>query len=300
MKNSSKALGLIVLLLGVTTFLCAQDRAHDIAKQAPNQHPATCPRTSVTLQDCHTKFPDGCSASAPAHYDAYLDFLKGQDPDPAMAPTKALTSAADFQKLEAQLPKGGKSKGKSKGGLGSTNHASFATQFAGLGEGNIYSVIAYLYFVEDTGKGTACQGGVAETTNCKITAPDSADYHLGLGFNSTLASKARTAQPCTPGFSALEKDSFVAEMTPYPRQAHHPKWTIANISAHRGEQVKVVGQLMIDNDHFQARDDCALPGAAANCWRSTVWEIHPITGFYVCKLAAGCTQSSPDSDWNPL
>ncbi len=49
----------------------------------------------MTLQQCHDKFPDGCSASARPSYDAYLDFLKDQDPGPTLASTKDLT-ATDF------------------------------------------------------------------------------------------------------------------------------------------------------------------------------------------------------------
>lgn len=298
-----KTLSLVCFLVMVASSMLAQDRAHQLASQAGQQKPATCPKpNNLTLPECHAKFPDGCSASAPAHYDAYLDFLKDQDPDPSLAPTKVLT-AADFQKLESQLPVGRKAKGKvkAKKGLTSSNHATFADQFAGLGEGNIYSVIAYLYFVEDTGKGTSCQPGVAETANCKITAPDSADYHIGLGFNSTLAQSAGThPQPCTPAFSALEKDSFVAEMTPFPRHSRHPNWSIDSVSAHLGEQIKVVGQLMVDNDHFQAKDDCHFTPQTSGCWRSTVWEIHPVTKFYVCKASSGCDASSPDSAWTDL
>jgi hypothetical protein len=269
--------------------LAQQDRAHQLASQAANQHVATCPRPNkLSLQQCHKQFPDGCSVSHP--YDAYLDFLKGQDPDPSLAPTKVLT-IDDFKNFESQL----------KNGLTSSNHATFANQFADLGEGNIYSVIAYLYFVEDTGKGTSCQKGVAETTNCKITAPDSADYHIGLGFNTSLAQSAGThPKPCTAAFSALEKDSIVAEMTPFPRHSRHPNWSIASLSAHLGKQVKVVGQLMVDNDHFVAHDDCHFSPQTPTCWRSTVWEIHPVTKFYFCNVSSGCDASSPDSAWTDL
>ncbi|HKW34425.1 MAG TPA: hypothetical protein VJN92_15545 [Candidatus Acidoferrum sp.] len=299
-----KTLSLACLLVAVPGALWAQDRAHQLASQASKQKSASCPKpNNLTLQQCHDKFPDGCTASTPPHYDAYLDFLKDQDPDPSLAPTRVLT-AADFQRLESQLSTGSKAKGKvkAKTGLTSSNHAAFASQFAGLGEGNLYSVVAYLYFVEDTGKGTSCQAAVAETSNCKISAPDSADYHIGLGFNSMLANTVRTShpQPCTPGFAALEKDSFVAEMTPFPRHSRHPKWSIASVSAHLGEQIKVVGQLMVDNGHFQAKDDCHFTPQKSSCWRSTVWEIHPVTQFYFCNLSAGCDASSPDSVWTSL
>src|SRR6202790_4836067 len=131
------------VVLAVPPYLLSQDRAHDLASKAASQHPAKCPiKSGMTLQVCHDKFPDGCSAAAKPSYDAYLDFLKDQDPGPTAASTKDLTGA-DFPKLESQLP----------ATLRATNHAKFAKQFANLGEGNIYTVIGYLYFAEDTSKG---------------------------------------------------------------------------------------------------------------------------------------------------
>ena len=283
--------GLICLtcvVLVVPPYLSSQDRAHDLASQAASQHPASCPGSGMTLQQCHDKFPDGCSASAKPNYDAYLDFLKDQDPGPTLASTKDLT-AADFPKLESKLPKT----------LKVSNHAKLANRLAPLGEGNIYTVIAYLYFAEDTGKGTATLPPNSETSNCKLTAPNTFDYHLGLGFDPALAASARSTHP-KPGdaaFTALEKHSVVAEMTPYTR---HAKWTFDRVNALQGQQVKVVGQLMVDNIHFNKNDDCHFSPARASCWRSTVWEIHPVTQFYVCKASGGCTVSSPASDWTNL
>lgn len=282
--------GLICLtsVLVVPPYLQSQDRAHDLASKAASQRPVSCPRSGMTLQQCHDKFPDGCSASARPSYDAYLDFLKDQDPGPTLASTKDLT-ASDFPGLESQLPTT----------LRATNHATFANRFANLGEGNIHTVIAYLYFAEDTSKGTATVPPNSETCNCKLTAPNTFDYHLGLGFDPALAASARSTHPKSvdAAFTALEKHSVVAEMTPYTR---HPKWTFDRVNALQGQQVKVVGQLMVDNVHFNKNDDCHFTPAQASCWRSTVWEIHPITQFYVCKASGGCTVSSPASDWTNL
>lgn len=35
---------------------------------------------------------------------------------------------------------------------------------------------------------------------------------------------------------------------------------------------------------------------------STVWEVHPVTQFYVCNLKNNqvCDKNSPDSDWTSL
>src|SRR5260370_28642727 len=99
--------GLICLTcvaLVVPPYLSSQDRAHDLASQAASQHPASCPGSGMTLQECHNKFPDGCSASAKPNYDAYLDFLKDQDPGPTLASTQDLP-AAYVTKLESKLPK---------------------------------------------------------------------------------------------------------------------------------------------------------------------------------------------------
>jgi hypothetical protein len=276
------------LLLGFSTYLASQDRAHGLASKAASQHPTGCPLTGMTLQKCHDKFPDGCSTAQHPSYDAYLDFLKDQDPGPTLASAKDI-APSDLPKLETQIP----------AVLRGTNHAKFANTFANLGEGNIYTVIAYLYFVEDTSKPTpSFPSPDSETSNCKLTDPNAFDYHLGLGLDSALASKARATRP-TPrdaAFSKLEKDSFVAEMTPFTR---HTKWTFSRVNALQGQQVKVVGQLMVDNAHFNANDDCGFP-SSQTCWRSTVWEIHPISQFYVCKASGGCTALSPASDWTNL
>lgn len=304
-----KILGLAFFLVAVPSYVFAQDRAHDLASQAANQHPARCPRpNNLTLQDCHDKFADGCSQAANPKYDAYLDFLKDQDPDPGLASTGVL-AAADFKNLESQLSRLGQAHtaraggGRgSRGGTGrsltSSNHATFAHQLAGLGEGNIHTVIAYLYFAEDTGSGNSPN---SETCNCKLLAPNTFDYHIGVGFDSSLANQAGTDHPQagSPLLSQLQKASVVAEMTPYVR-SHHPNWTIDKVQALQGKQVKVVGQLMVDNDHFVAKDDCGFHNPGVGCWRSTVWEIHPVTKMLVCNLSSPCDASSPDSAWTDL
>jgi hypothetical protein len=299
-----KTLRLIGLLLVVPGSLLAQDLAHQLASQAGQQKAAKCPQpNNLTLQQCHDQFPDGCSAAA--SYDAYLNFLKDQDPDPNLTPTENLV-AADFLSLEAKLPQlasnAGKGKAKKSQPLNQSNHATFANQLAGMGEGNIYSVIAYLYFAQDTSKGSSAHPAKGETCNCQMTDPDNFDYHIGLGFDANLAAQARSKHPkeSDPLFAQLQKGSVVAEMTPYPRHTRHANWTFNRVNSHQGEQVKVVGQLMADNYHFQAKDDCGFHGGTTNCWRSTVWEVHPLMKFYVCNVSSGCDASSPDSAWTDL
>ena len=299
-----KTLSLVCLLAVVPGSVFAQDRAHNLASQAAQQQPAKCPLpNNLTLQQCHDQFPDGCTTAAHATYDGYLDFLKDQDPDPGLASTKNLV-AADFKSLEAKLPQLSQTVNGHKKKLGPANHGTFAGSLADLGEGNIYTVIAYLYFVQDTSKGSPGKPVKGETCNCRIADPADFDYHIGLGFNANLAAQARTKHPKAGTlFIRLQKKSVVAEMTPFPRHTRHTNWTFDRINAHQGEQVKVVGQLMVDNFHFNAGDDCGLHGtgtSGTNCWRSTVWEMHPLMKFYVCNVSSGCDASSPDSAWTDL
>jgi hypothetical protein len=288
MKKSIQLISLICFLLGIPTRLYA-DRAHDLAKQATKQKAVTgCDPTILTALTCHTKFPTGCTESA-HKYDAYLNFLKNQVPDSGWTSTTVL-GKSDFQSLEGNIPKS----------LGKSNHAKSAPALAGLGEGNVVTVIAFLYFIEDTSKGANGSPSIGETTNCKLQLADSYDFHIGLGFDAALAKQILKNKP-QPVFGKpveMDKTSVVAEMTPHTRG---PKWTVARVNSLQGQQVKVVGQLMIDNVHLNVKDDCSFPGAVTSCWRSTVWEVHPVAQFSVCNLKNKiCDASSPDSAWTSL
>lgn len=284
-----KTLSLMCLLLVVPGCLLGQDRAHDLAKVASKQKAATgCDPSSLTTKTCHKQFPTGCTDSH-SKYDAYLNYLKNQTPG-ALAPTAAV-GQAEFQSLEQNIPAGMKGH--------NPRHATFAPQLADLGEGNIVTVIAYLYFVEDTGKGKNGQPATGETCNCKLQLAGSYDFHIGLGFDKALADQIRQTRP-QPVFGSpttMDKTSVVAEMTPHTR---HKKWTFARVNLLQGQQVKVVGQLMMDNVHLNKDDDCGFPQAQPGCWRSTVWEVHPVTRFLVCNVSSGCDASSPDSAWTAL
>jgi hypothetical protein len=282
-----KVLGLTCLLLVLPGSLLA-DRAHDLAKVAAQQKAARCTPASLDVQTCHQQFPTGCTDAKTLSYDPYLNFLKDQTPGAALAST-AVLGQPDFQSLETKIPSG----------MGKGGHAKFASQLAPLGEGNIVTVFAYLYFVEDTGKGSGSKPSVGETCNCKLQLPDSYDFHIGMGFDKTLAAQIRKnkTQPVHGKPTAMDKTSVVAEMTPHTRG---PKWTFARVNSLQGQQIKVVGQLMIDNEHLNANDDCGFSGAAASCWRATVWEVHPVTQFYVCNVSAGCDASSPASAWTSI
>jgi len=275
----------------LTTMQAQSDRAHELAAQASSQVTSSCDSV-VTVSDCHPGKPTGCSHAAHPRYDPYLNFLKNQTPARALAPVRAL-ELADFISIEDQIPP--------EMSQPHHNHSQFADQLTqiseGIGEGNIYSLIGYLYFVENTAVTSHHRG---ETCNCQLRSGDSFDYHLGIGFDPDLAAEIKTNPPAhdpqNPG--PAEQTSIVAEMTPHTRDV---KWTVTRLNRQRGKQVKVVGQLTLDNAHLNAKDDCAFSEEPeSGCWRASVWEIHPVTQFFVCKTGKTCSATSPDSDWVPL
>ena len=283
-------LGMVCFLFCIVASAPAQDdRAHQLAGVATAQTAAHCDNVQ-TLADCHPAMPTGCTSATHPRYDPYLNFLKNQQVDRTLAPEKVL-GEDDFINLEDSIPSG----------MDRSHHAQFANDLAGsltgIREGNIYAVIGFLYFAENTATSSRHRG---ESCNCQLKTNNSFDFHLGIGFDAALAQQIRahppTHDPTSPGDP--ERTSIVAEMTPHTRDA---KWTFARVSRQRGKKVKVIGQIMLDNYHANASDDCAFQeDPPASCWRASVWEVHPVTQFLVCKPGKTCDPDSPVSDWAKL
>ncbi len=95
------------------------------------------------------------------------------------------------------------------------------------------------------------------------------DIHISIG-------------PKSPQMS--EYDGIVAEMIPQlPRPAG---WDAATLNRLAGKQVLVVGALTYDNEHL-VNDNPATP-KSGQPKRFSLWEVHPITAFYVCPAGDGC------------
>jgi len=232
------------------------------------------------FQVCHSQYPTGCSKAG--KYDADLNLLKNQLIPPGKA-SEGVLGQSDFTRLESQLPSG----------LASNNHAQFHDDLGKLGEGHIFTVIAYLYYAQLGGKG--------ESSNCQLTATEDIDFHIGLGFDPKVAAELKAKQKLSAAdSSAKTQSSVIVEMTPHYRARFDPDWSLAELKPVIGRQVRVVGQLLVDNEHHNTKDDCGDSGASDNtCWRSTVWELHPITQFQVCNSSGG-TCDANSSDWMDL
>jgi len=228
---------------------------------------------------CHASYPTGCTISG-SPYDPYLNLMKNQTTWDSMEPQEVFTSLSQVQQLEARLP---------ALALTQKNHGDKLAQLKALGEGSIYGVTGYLYDVVPEGK---------ESSNCQLDKDppqyEDVDFHIFIGFDPAVAEKILNHKTVS---SAEKHQSMIVEMTPHYRDAFHQEWTADALQALKGQQVKVLGQLMVDNEHYVSGQDCGIDPSKKTCWRASVWELHPVTDFRVCE-GGGCTATS--AGWAPI
>lgn len=238
---------------------------------------AICGEEIPSYQECHSEYPTGCSKAG--GYDAYLNLLKNQLVPPAKAPLQ-LFDRDSYAKLEKSLPQD----------LTKENHEDFKDELGALGDGQVAGLIGYLYYAKKGGK---------ESSNCQLTEPTDIDYHIGIGFDPALAAKlAAKTKLTTDEHTQMNQSSVIIEMTPHWRAQFRPTWSLEALAPAIGHKVRVVGQLLVDNEHFESKDDCSFADASPTCWRAGVWELHPVTQFQVCSSGDDCDENS--TDWIDL
>ena len=296
-----RPLAFSVLLLS-SSLLVAQNGAQTVAAQALKAQPLPCGKDAGTGPACHKNYAAGCALpkdtehkgkfgppdpSYSPRYDAYLAYFKNQIPTVLPQSQGTLTEVdfvSKYRSAANATPK-----------ITQSNHKAVSAQMLALGEGQYFSITGYLYYELLSSGGESC--------NCDIQQSDPADdYHIGVGFDDDLAATAEQVNNNhkDSNFSSLQKNSIVVEMTPHYRAKYHKgKWTEAKLDNMIGYQVKVVGQLLLDNDHMGADAVCSASNASSTCWRISPWELHPVTEFYVCNAKRGC---DPDSttEWTAL
>jgi hypothetical protein len=140
------------------------------------------------------------------------------------------------------------------------------TTDATVSEGDFVSVAAFVLDAQDE---------EPESVNCAGT--DGKDIHISLG----------------PTAQATEFASIVAEMIP---QLPRPKgWDAVTLLRLEGHLVRVEGGLTYDNEHM-VNGDAQHPNGQPK--RMSLWEVHPITKFFVCNSAT-CDLAS-DAGWITL
>lgn len=155
---------------------------------------------------------------------------------------------------------------------------SLAVSTGAVREGSLVKVRG---FIADGAEPHANNG---ESVNCRFTPDANNDFHISIVANA----------------GEDEFKGIVVEMIPQGRSVG---WTLAKLKdlKQQGKRVLVVGALFYDNIHVVNADpDHPLGGQPK---RVSLWEVHPITRFFVCtKASNNCSASSTSasSGWKRL
>jgi len=117
-----------------------------------------------------------------------------------------------------------------------------------------------------------------ESVNCRLRGLENNDIHI------TLARERGEA----------EYRGIVAAMIP---QGRPPTWTVERLREIQQENrmLLVRGQLLYDNKHIVNADpQFLLPGQPK---RFTLWEVHPVTQIYVCRMEDHACNPEASAEW---
>ena len=166
----------------------------------------------------------------------------------------------DFKNLQALADANGLKKGlkTSRDSLIDIFDSSGGTK---IGEGTLVQFVTFLLKAHHSNVGK----GKGENVNCKMTTQDDNDIHIELTMDRSIDEP----DPC---------DSVTAEMSPHFRPA---EWNRLVDLDKFDRPVRITGPLFFDNSHSPCHD-----GVRPNPKRISVWEIHPVYQFEICKAKA--------------
>jgi hypothetical protein len=146
-----------------------------------------------------------------------------------------------------------------------------------IGEGTLVRFVTFLLKAQHSNVGK----GKGENVNCKMTEADDNDIHIELTMDPV-----NETDPC---------DGVTAEMSPHFRPAEWSKLTDVDKLDH---PVRITGPLFFDDSHSPCHGD-----VRPNPKRISVWEIHPVYQFDVCKAKTKDLKACDVKDnsvWIPL
>ncbi|HET6972887.1 MAG TPA: hypothetical protein VFH96_02620 [Pyrinomonadaceae bacterium] len=149
---------------------------------------------------------------------------------------------------------------------------------AKIGEGTLVQFVTFLLKAHPSNVGK----GKGENVNCKLTEQDDNDIHIEL----TMDRSVDEPDPC---------DGVTAEMSPHFRPA---EWDRLTELDKFDRPVRVTGPMFFDDSHAPCHD-----GVRPNPKRISVWEIHPVYQFEICKAKAKDLKACDVKDnsvWVPL
>lgn len=147
-----------------------------------------------------------------------------------------------------------------------------------VNEGSLVRIIG---FIPPTEPNKRLKTGSPESVNCGSTKTVEKDIHIPLAPSRTLT----------------EFQGIIIEMIP---QGRSPNWNLTKLRKIQSERrmVMVIGGLFYDNEHFVNAKPADVLGNQPR--RFSLWEVHPVKDFYVCKkLNIPCNPSNL-AEWKTL
>jgi hypothetical protein len=202
--------------------------------------------------------PDGCAV--PGTPDALLNRTKRAIP-PNGSPTK-LTLDDFFVLQDRASSLVGQNLDLDANARGLLRGLEVASTDGNVSEGDLVEIAGYV-----TGLPTRPKASGAESVNCRLSGPLNNDFHI----------------PLVSDADGTEFEGIVVEMIP---QGRDKEWTTRKLKriAKESRLVIVRGQLFYDNEHRVNDDPDNVLGGEPK--RTSLWEIHPVTEFFVCMTAS--------------
>ena len=227
---------------------------------------ASRPPCALRLSECE---PHGCAE--PDDKRGLFNKAKNHVPEG----TRSITlSFPDFRSLQRQadtvVEQGTELSQEQRASL-----RSFRVTNGRAGEGKLVKLTGFIVRDSDPHANTG------ESVNCRLPTQANNDFHISL---------ARQA-------SQTEFQGIVIEMIPHDRP---DTWSLPKLRKVKrdGLLVMVVGGLFYDNDHVVNAD--ATDDLSGQPKRFSLWEIHPITKFFVCRRAGNSCNPGTLSHWTKL
>ncbi|MBI3681284.1 MAG: SH3 domain-containing protein [Acidobacteria bacterium] len=238
-----------------------------------SQPPAGAPPVEAVTSPCANSLAacpaNGCAPAGSAH--ALFNQVKRQQPQGASAVALGFADLASLQSQADNLV-------GQAGDLSAQQRAllvSLTVAGGKVAEGSLVRLTGFI------AQGLAPHPNTGESVNCRRTGPENNDFHISVAENA----------------SETEFDGIVVEMVPQNR----PKqWTIEKLLSARKQKRRVLifGKLFYDNAHLVNADPAhSLSGQPK---RFSLWEVHPITRFFVCTKPNNACSANNLPDWTPL
>ena len=240
-----------------------------LADAQTKKKPGSC---KTSLDVCPTQ---GCEPTGTPH--ALMNQLKRTLPKTDVSPVVLLLD--DFDALQhaadQRLSKSQKAdlSGPERKKLSGIVVPSGAT----VGEGAFVEVLAFIVGLPHHPAANTS----GESVNCRLKGEKNNDFHV----------------PIARRWTHSEFQGVVVEMIPQDRPEG---WSLDRLHAvaEQGRQVRVRGGLFYDNEHFVNDNPDDPKGSEPK--RFSLWEIHPITGFSVCKTPKKACAPDDESLWQKL